>query len=208
MKRFTGLLLAGVLVGAMFVSIPNGNSEESSPVEYMGAESCKKCHNGKVADKGATFSAYDIWAGERHAKAYETLGGEEAKKIAAEKGIEDPQKAEQCLKCHVTGYGMDAAVLGGAEGSKSKYSMEEGVSCESCHGAGGKYVKALKDKKKLAGMEDGEEKDALRASIGLKIPTEETCKACHNEESPNFKGFDFAEYVQKIAHPVYGEKSE
>ena len=36
---------------------------------------------------------------------------------------------------------------------------------------------------------------------GLVIPTEETCTVCHNDGSPTFKGFDFAEYSAKIAHP-------
>ena len=36
---------------------------------------------------------------------------------------------------------------------------------------------------------------------GLIMPTEEVCVACHNDESPHFKGFDFAEYVKQITHP-------
>ena len=30
---------------------------------------------------------------------------------------------------------------------------------------------------------------------------EALCKKCHNSNSPNFKGFDFAKYSAKIAHP-------
>ena len=41
----------------------------------------------------------------------------------------------------------------------------------------------------------------LAISKGMVVPTEETCKACQNEESPTFKGFDFAEMSAKIAHP-------
>jgi hypothetical protein len=36
---------------------------------------------------------------------------------------------------------------------------------------------------------------------GLVIPDEQVCIKCHNEESPDFKGFDFDEYFAKIAHP-------
>ena len=39
------------------------------------------------------------------------------------------------------------------------------------------------------------------AAAGLVQPTAETCKGCHNEESPTFKGFDYDEYWAKIAHP-------
>jgi hypothetical protein len=31
---------------------------------------------------------------------------------------------------------------------------------------------------------------------------EKLCKTCHNEESPTFKEFNFAEMWAKIAHPV------
>ena len=36
---------------------------------------------------------------------------------------------------------------------------------------------------------------------GMVVPNEKTCTTCHNEESPTFKGFDFATYNEKIAHP-------
>jgi len=39
-------------------------------------------------------------------------------------------------------------------------------------------------------------------AAGLVVPTEETCTACHNDTSPTCKGFDFAEYSAKIAHPI------
>jgi hypothetical protein len=30
----------------------------------------------------------------------------------------------------------------------------------------------------------------------------EACVKCHNAEGPTFKGFDFAEYSKKFAHPT------
>jgi hypothetical protein len=33
------------------------------------------------------------------------------------------------------------------------------------------------------------------------VPDEKLCKTCHNAESPHFKGFNYAEYSKKIAHP-------
>jgi len=90
--------------------------------KYIGTFKCKMCHNS--AKKG---KIYDTWAATKHATAYKTLASEESKKIAKEKGIEDAQKDEKCLKCHVTGYG---------EATGDKYSMDEGVTCEACHGPG------------------------------------------------------------------------
>ena len=73
---------------------------------YIGADKCKLCHNS--SKKGAQ---YDKWKDGPHARAYETLGSDEAKKIAAEKGISNPQEADECLSCHVTGWGAPEAFL-------------------------------------------------------------------------------------------------
>jgi hypothetical protein len=117
------------------------------------------------------------------------LASEEAKTIGATLGIEDPQTSDACLKCHVTGHGVAAEFLG------PKHDPTEGVGCESCHGAGGDYYK----KKTMVGLASGEIEPA---SVGLVVPTAETCMTCHNEESPTFESFDFDEMVKKIAHPV------
>ena len=140
---------------------------------YVGAEKCKMCHNAPA--KGAQYTK---WTESAHFKAFTVLGTEAAKTVAQAKGIADPQKAPECLKCHVTGGGADA-----------KVKMEEGVGCEACHGAGGDYwqMAVMKDKAKAT-------------AAGMVLPDEATCKKCHNEESPTFKGFDFAAMHAKIAH--------
>jgi hypothetical protein len=40
----------------------------------------------------------------------------------------------------------------------------------------------------------------LALTKGMTLPEEKVCKTCHNEESPNYKGFNYAEYVAKISH--------
>jgi len=66
----------------------------------------------------------------------------------------------------------------------------EGVSCESCHGAGNKY-------KSMSVMKSQEKSLAN----GLILPTNEVCITCHNEKNPFHKPFDFDVSVKKIAHP-------
>ena len=146
---------------------------------FVGADKCKMCHN--AAPKGAQYMK---WSESPHAKALTALGSEEAKKIAASKGIADPTKAPECLKCHVTGFTAPA------DKKTEKYKAEEGVSCESCHGPGGDYWQ-------MAVMKD----PAKAAAAGLLTPDEATCKKCHNSESPTFKSFDFASMKATIAHP-------
>lgn len=174
MRLFAMILLSFVVL------ISGATVASAGDHEFIGAAGCKMCHK-----KDATGNQYGQWLETRHAKAYETLGTDAAKKIAADKGLGDnPQEIDECLGCHVTGHGAAAELLG------KKYDVAEGVGCESCHGAGGSYKK-----KKV--MEDRE----AAVAAGMIVPTEETCTACHNDKSPTFDGFDFAEMAKKIAHP-------
>lgn len=140
--------------------------------EYVGLKKCKICHKSEKSG-----NQWGIWESSKHSKAFESLASDDAKKIAKEKGIDDPQKAEECLSCH-----------NGADG-------EENVGCEDCHGPGSEY-KSMSVMKKIA---SGEYKPE---DYGLVRSTEETCKKCHNEESPTYKEFKFDEFYKQIAHPV------
>ena len=133
--------------------------------KYIGAVKCKMCHN--KPDKG---EQYNKWLAGPHAKAMESLKGADATN-------------PECMKCHSTAASVDKSLHMGIKGT-------EGVSCESCHGAGSSY-------KSMSVMKNHD----MSVSKGLVVPTEEMCKKCHNEESPNFKGFNYEEYLAKIAHP-------
>ena len=134
--------------------------------EYVGSKKCKMCHN-----KDAKGAQYKQWVESKHAKAMESLNAEEAK---------DPT----CLKCHSTHGSVDPDLV-------LTLKVEEGVSCESCHGPGSKYYPS--------GIMKSREKAMAK---GLILPTKEVCVECHNEKSPHFKGFNFDEYVKLITHPA------
>lgn len=177
MTRFRLLTIGCATVTLLCWSLPLLAADPAH--SYIGAEKCKMCHNSPA--KGAQFTK---WTETKHSKAYQTLAGEEAKKIAAAKGIADPQKAPECLRCHVAGYGAPAAKL------TDKYKIDEGVSCEACHGPGGDYWQ-------MAVMKDLAKAEAA----GLVLPNENTCKGCHNAEGPTFKGFDYKAMLAQVAHP-------
>jgi len=155
---------------------------QNAKAQYVGVKKCKMCHRG--TKKG---NIYEKWTKRGHAKAYATLATKEAKKIATEAGVKgDPQKAAECLKCHVTGYNAPAAAT---------LTMEEGISCEACHGPGSTY----KSLKVMKGVNKGTMKGT---DYGLIEPNEKVCVTCHNPKSPTYKPFKYAEAIKKIAHSL------
>ncbi len=176
------LTLVAMTVLAAFLAAAAVAVAEEPAREYVGLKKCKMCHKKK--DKG---NQYGQWLETAHAKAFETLGGEKAIEKAKELGIDSPQTDERCLKCHVTGYGVDPAL-------SLKLIPENGVTCESCHGAGGDYYKKKTMKAIAKGTKD-------RESVGLTKPDESVCLRCHNEDNPFYTEFDFDTAFEKIAHP-------
>ena len=86
----TVMLSVGVLaMGAAQLS-------QAADHELVGARKCKICHGKKTGNQ------WTIWSESAHAGAFETLASEQAKKIAADKGLGDPQKESECLKCHAS----------------------------------------------------------------------------------------------------------
>lgn len=150
---------------------------------FIGTKACGMCH--KTEKQGEQLG---IWEKSEHAKAYKTLLTDEANNIAKEKGFTTKAvETEACLKCHASGYNVDASLL------DAKFTKEDGVQCETCHGPGSEYktMKIMKDKK-------------LSIENGLIVyeKTEDLCVKCHNEESPTFKGFKFDEMWAKIKHDI------
>jgi len=184
MRRWyvVAVLIAFVSVWSTIALVDSASAETQRT--FVGAAKCKTCHK-----KPEVGEQYPKWLETAHAKAYETLGGDTAKKIAEANGFGNPQEAPECLSCHVTGHGVAAEFLG------TKYAVTEGVSCESCHGAGGDYYKKATMKSLMTGEIDG-------ATVGLVKPTKEVCITCHNDKSPTFTEFNFDEMVKKIGHPI------
>jgi cytochrome c peroxidase len=99
-------------------------------------------------------------------------------------------ETDACLKCHTTGYGLANARF------EKGFDVADGVQCEACHGPGSEYksMKTMKDRE--ASVAAGLVVFADDAAIEAK------CKTCHNEESPTYKEFKFAEMYEKIKHNI------
>jgi cytochrome c peroxidase len=184
-KILTLTLVTAFLGGAwLLAGAQEAKKEGKETYTLVGVKNCKMCHN-----KEATGAQFTKWSEGPHAKAFATLASEAAVAKAKELGLGNPQEEEKCLKCHVTAF----AVRGDLE--NQKVTMEESVSCESCHGPGSGY----KTKKV---MEDITAGTVDPASVGLWKPDEKVCVTCHNPENPFHKEFKFAEFAKKIAHPI------
>ncbi len=158
---------------------------------YVGVKSCKMCH--KKPENGEQFAK---WEASPHAKAFEVLASPEAKEAAKKLGIDDPQKSGKCLSCHATAYNWTETI------QNAEIPVEEGVSCEACHGPGKNYKKRETMKSK-----------ELAKAAGL-LDAKQSCVLCHNAKSPTWKadrytlkdgskaGFDFEQAYAKIKHPV------
>jgi len=162
---------------------------------YVGVAKCRSCHKKELIG-----NQYETWQKGPHAKAFKTLQGAKAIKIAKEKGLAKPaHESPECLECHVTAHGVEAARL------RYPVKPSDGVQCESCHGPGNDYRK-----KKV--MSD--EKKAIAAGMWQPGKEEKICTTCHNDKSPSwdpkkFKladgtsaGFDYEQAMEKIAHKI------
>ena len=165
-------------------------ADDPPKFNYVGVEACGKCHK---SDKQGKQLA--IWKESIHSNAYITLLGAEAAKVAKEMGYEKaPNELSECLVCHASGYEVDADRL------EAGFKIEDGVQCETCHGAGSGYksIKIMKDKK-LA-IQNG--------LVNVFENTSEYCQTCHNPDSPTFSGFDFEKMWAKVEHYIPVTKKE
>ncbi len=162
---------------------------------FIGADACKNCHSSQ-----ATGDQHGTWRKTEHAKAFVTLGTDKAKAFGKERGVDDPQTSDKCLKCHETAFGVPADQI------KKSFDLKGGVQCESCHGPGEQHFKARFAAAAKADEGFGDDKtkvaayQAVPAGEIIVKPEQKTCLACHNDESPTFKPFCYYERVDKIRH--------
>ncbi|HUI29300.1 MAG TPA: cytochrome c family protein [Candidatus Acidoferrales bacterium] len=177
--------VASVLVIILFSAIVSIAADNNH--QYVGVQVCSMCH--KTDKNGQQFQK---WQASKHSQAMKALETADADKIAAAHGVKGKaSEAKECIECHQTAYDAPASLLG------PKFSKEDGVQCESCHGAGNDYkaMSTMKDKQKAiaAGL------TVLSVDDGS---AEKLCETCHNKKSPTFKSFDFKKMWAEIAHPV------
>ena len=148
--------------------------------KYVGVSHCEQCHGSE-----GTGRQVQKWRAGPHGQAWQRLASPEAAAVAKRLGVEDPQTAPECLRCHTTGAGLPKTSF-----AKS-FDALDGVQCESCHGPGERYAKI-----------EHMIMSAQAKELGLIDPSPRVCKQCHNENSPTYEGFDYRTAIKKIEHAL------
>lgn len=132
MLRCSCYLLCGMLFLALRAAAPSRGQPEAIPLprpQWLGVASCAAaaCH-GSVVAAGEWQSAYTTWmTRDPHARAYEILFDERSRRIMKNLGRDDASTDRQCLQCH-------AHVAERNDQHQDRFSLADGVGCESCHG--------------------------------------------------------------------------
>lgn len=177
------------MLAVLSSTVPAEAQQPKKANRFIGAQKCKTCHSSK--ETGDQFGALSQM---KHAHAFEVLATDGAKKSAKEKGIEDPQKADACLKCHVTAFGVPDAELG------KGFDRTIGVQCETCHGPGEAHMKARMAAAQSEEADAPKVYKALPAGEIVTDPAVTVCTTCHNKESPNYKPFCHCKMKKEIRH--------
>ncbi len=105
--------------------------------KHLGVASCASsvCH-GSVKARSVTRipqNEYVIWSRhDRHRNAYKTLLTPASRRIAANLGLANAHEADVCLDCHADN--VPPAQRG------ERFQINDGVTCEACHGGAGAYI--------------------------------------------------------------------
>lgn len=134
-------LIVGVF-GMVFGPAFAGTVDTIFAHKHLGAASCASsvCHgaNQRSANSPILGNEFSIWQQvDPHAKSFATLSTPESQAIARKLGLGDATKAKVCLDCHT--HNVPDAMRG------EKFLVDDGVSCEACHGGSEKWVAAHAD---------------------------------------------------------------
>lgn len=158
--------------------------------QHLGPASCASsaCHGRVSPESNANvrLDEYRIWSREdRHARAYQTLLGEESKAIARRLGIGEAHEAKVCLDCHADN--VPEAERG------EKFQLTDGVGCEACHGGAQHWLASHAE----AGATHADNLDKGLYPLSDVGQRAELCLSCHYGNSVKFAGHD----MMAAGHP-------
>ncbi len=183
-SAFSLLALAGA--AALLAAAPAARAEGAKAgtwmpgtFKFMGNAACVSCHSEGKKKGGSNKEGNQIDTWEKddpHHKSFESLSSDESKKIAGKLGIKDAAADAKCLTCH--------AVNASADRRGPKWTIEEGNSCESCHGPAEKYLAPHEKAGWTAEQRKSKDAKAMMSELGIFDTTNlvtrtEMCINCH-----------------------------
>ena len=136
-SRRTGLFVTWL--SALCVCVPaSGAAPRATPGVHLGVASCagSDCHGNDAVTgsaQGMLHNEYLTWQrDDAHARAFHSLLTPESFAIGKRLGIPDPSHSDTCIKCHADD--VPAALRG------PRFSLEDGVGCEACHGGASGWI--------------------------------------------------------------------
>lgn len=150
-------------------------------MKFNGASSCKgsACHSkpGSDAPPTETGHEYNIWKdNDQHSKAFDTLKSKDSAAIGEKLKISDVQTSDRCLSCHALNVKSDL--------QGDNFNLNEGNTCESCHGPSEKWLKVHTQKGWQDDMRAKMSHDELLHTWGLYdtrplVVRAQMCASCH-----------------------------
>ena len=159
---------------AMGAELPYQSADQT-----VGVVNCASglCHGSvrPYKESNVLQTEYVTWSRvDKHARAFLTLANAQSKRIAQKLGIDDPAKAKLCLDCHA--HNVPVARRG------ERFNLEDGVSCEACHGPAGRWLPAHVEDKAT------HEKNVANGLYALADPVARArlCLSCHFGNADRF----------------------
>lgn len=132
LPRAGGTAFAGIVFrmalgcGLILAWIGPAVAQESPSAKYLGERNCRHCHG---TAEWTRMEQYLIWhEKDAHSRSFAALRGPLSREIARWMALpeERPEEWGKCIRCHLGE--TDPSARG------PHYTLEEGVSCEACHG--------------------------------------------------------------------------
>jgi hypothetical protein len=154
---------------------PRSPREPREEFKYATMARCntKDCHGAEAPKGSPALNEYTLWkANDPHSKAFTTLYKAPSKAIGAKMSIAKVHESPKCLSCHSKMVDPAQVVAG------QKWSVQNGVSCEVCHGPGEKWVDPHATPKE---KDWSHEKSVANGMIDLRtLPAwAASCASCH-----------------------------
>ncbi len=176
LARFGVAALAlGTVLPALGAALAEPPRQDASAFKYAGMARCntKDCHGSDVPKGSPALNEYNLWKGaDPHSRAFTTLYKAPSKAIGQAMGIAKVHESAKCLSCHSRLVEPEKVM------ANVKWSLQNGVSCELCHGPSEKWIEphALPKEKKWS-----HEKSMENGMIDLRDPARwaSHCASCH-----------------------------